>query len=245
MGEEIFKLGGHVLNPKMPNWGIGKITEANGDGNLVVIFENSGQEVMKSSFLTSCPAPKLSKTPSPFGRKDQVAQDDSPLAALRSDPNAIGEILEQITSSRQNLEFLMSQLLESVGYAHAISPSAWSTTFFQEGTGFRVNVGPVEVFVYQRYQILLNFLGARGVSPFMGRYFYPATYASIPGEKCKYEGLIENFLPMRDSLKRAHRSFVELAATRPSGGPRSGTPYINSHSEGLVRFAQMLCDGEA
>ena len=93
--------------------------------------------------------------------------------------------------------------------------------------------------------LMVNFVGNRGVSPFVGRNFYEVNYASISSPQCSYNGTVADYAPLRESLVIAHRKFVEFAATKPSGGPREGATWGASHSEGLVRFAQLVCGGES
>jgi|GEM_PF-1111859 len=244
MSEHQFKPGVFVVNPKLLDWGTGQVVELREQGKLVVNFQNAGQKVMLSTFLSPAEAPKSGSilSPSSTGKGKKAKNDNSPLTLIRNDPGEAGKIMAGITSSRSDLELLMSLLVTSIGVADKAAPTAWSVTL--NYNGYRLNVGSVEVMYYLDYTLMVNFVGNRGVSPFVGRNFYDVSYASISAPQCTYNGVVSDYTPLRESLAIAHRKFVELAATKPSGGPREGATWGASHSEGLVRFAQMVCSGE-
>jgi hypothetical protein len=46
MAEKLFPEGAYVSNPRMPDWGIGKVLELRDGGNVRVFFENAGERIM-------------------------------------------------------------------------------------------------------------------------------------------------------------------------------------------------------
>jgi len=244
MGDQQFKAGDFVVNPKLSDWGTGQIVEPREQGKVLVNFQNAGQKVMLATFLSPTEAPKSGSILSlgSKGKGKRVKNDNNPLTIIRNDPDEAGKVMAGITSSRSDLELLMSLLVTSIGIADKAAPTAWSVTF--NYNGYRLNVGGVEVMYYLDYTLMVNFVGNRGVSPFVGRNFYDVNYASISAPQCTYNGVVSDYAPLRESLAIAHRKFIELAATKHSGGPREGCTWGASHSEGLVRFAQMVCSGE-
>lgn len=244
MNEHQFKSGDFVLNSKLTDWGVGQVLELLEQGKLFVNFQNAGPKVMLSTFLSPAEAPKsgsvLSLGSTGKGRKSK--NDNNPLTIIRNDPDEAGKVMAGITSSRSDLELLMSLLVTSIGIADKAAPTAWSVTF--NYNGYRLNVGSAEVMYYLDYTLMVNFVGNRGVSPFVGRNFQDVSYASISAPQCTYNGVVSDYASLRESLAIAHRKFIELAATKHSGGPREGATWGASHSEGLVRFAQMVCSGE-
>ncbi len=46
MSDKPFLEGAYVSNPRMPDWGIGKILEMRDGGNARVFFETAGEKIM-------------------------------------------------------------------------------------------------------------------------------------------------------------------------------------------------------
>jgi hypothetical protein len=46
MSEILFCEGAYVSNPRMPDWGLGKILELRDGGNLRVFFEGAAEKIM-------------------------------------------------------------------------------------------------------------------------------------------------------------------------------------------------------
>lgn len=46
MSDNKFREGAFVANPRMPDWGVGKILEIRDGGNLRVFFEVAGEKIM-------------------------------------------------------------------------------------------------------------------------------------------------------------------------------------------------------
>jgi hypothetical protein len=52
MSGKIFSEGTYVTNPRMPDWGMGKILELRDGGNARVFFETAGERIMAPANLT-------------------------------------------------------------------------------------------------------------------------------------------------------------------------------------------------
>lgn len=46
MSDTLFLEGAYVSNPRMPDWGLGKVLERRDGGNVRVFFEGAGEKIM-------------------------------------------------------------------------------------------------------------------------------------------------------------------------------------------------------
>ena len=46
MSDNLFQEGSYVTNPRMPDWGTGKVMELRDGGNVRVFFETAGEKIM-------------------------------------------------------------------------------------------------------------------------------------------------------------------------------------------------------
>ena len=129
---------------------------------------------------------------------------------------------------------VLELLLSSIKTANSVAPNAWAVTLFRDG--LRLNVGQVEVFIVGHEYVGLNCVGSPA-APVNGIQSRAMEYRSMPQPQCRYECKAPDLHRLSDSVLRAHRQFVELAARSPSGNPRAGTRFRKSHCEGLVKYA--------
>lgn len=151
------------------------------------------------------------------------------------------ETLERLLPDSDDRMAVIRQLVASIDHANALAPRAWALT--QLGNGFRLNVGPVECFVFYGDTIRLNCVGVAGIQPFDTPYFHDTTYASVPRPHCTFLGPVGEFKKLSEDVLKAHREFITKAATRKSGAPRAGTPFSNSHNSDLCDYARHLTAG--
>jgi hypothetical protein len=72
----------------------------------------------------------------------------SELGFNRDDPEFASLIISGLCPTKLERSHLMSQLLLSCALAERIAPLSRAATLFKDGSGFRVNVGRVEVFTF-------------------------------------------------------------------------------------------------
>lgn len=51
MSEKLFSEGTYVSNPRMPEWGTGKVLEIRDGGNVRVFFETGGEKIMPAASI--------------------------------------------------------------------------------------------------------------------------------------------------------------------------------------------------
>ena len=139
-------------------------------------------------------------------------------------------------------KLVLTQLLSSAQAAAAIAPDAWAATLFSDG--FRLNVGPVEVFVLAREQVRLNLL-ARADDPLLqGLSVQLAAYKSMPQPQAAFLGSLSDFKIAIDRIRHVHEAFVCRAAVTSAGEPVKGTRFARSHSPRLMAYAALVADSE-
>ena len=137
---------------------------------------------------------------------------------------------------QQERDLVLRGLARSAAIADSIAPAAWGLTLFTDG--FRLNVGPVEVFVLREGTLRVNLSAELGVPPFVEPLFVAATYRSMPEPQCAFVGIIRDYVDVEAATRGAHEAFVRIAASTRSGEARAGTPFRRSHHEGLLEFAR-------
>ena len=132
---------------------------------------------------------------------------------------------------------ILNRLIDSARIANAISPSAWAVTLSSDF--FRLNVGPVEVYVAYPGGFFINCAGSIDIAPFNGPGFETVLYKSMPGPNCVYRGKPNDLTKLPKDVLQAHAMFIDNASTTSTGKPRTGTLYRKSHSEGLIKYARL------
>ena len=135
---------------------------------------------------------------------------------------------------------LMQQLLFSIETAQAVSESVWAVTLFKNRTGFRLNVGQLEVFVLTNNTVRLNLLGAKSTIPIHSDLIVEADYVPMPHPHCAFLGTVNQFCRSAESICHQHAEFIRLAAMAPAGQTRNGTTFQRFHSAGLVEYARQV-----
>ena len=146
--------------------------------------------------------------------------------------------MEQLLPGRPEREAVLWQLLESAEFANTLAPNAWAVTFEPAGeVGFRLNVGQLEVLVCFQDGVRVNILGRPSASPEIGRYLVRTNYKLLSGEQWAFVGPVSTFMKFQGDLWSLHQDFVRQAAVTKAGTARRGTPFLDTHSAALIRYA--------
>lgn len=135
-------------------------------------------------------------------------------------------------------KLVLKQLLDSSRVAAEIAPTGWAVTLFSDG--FRLNVGPVEVFVLSEDQVLINLLAKVDDPDLLGLSINQSSYKSMPEPQSRFIGSILEFKDAIQRLRPFHEAFVRRAAVTSSGKPVKGSTFARSHSQRLMEYAAQV-----
>jgi hypothetical protein len=155
----------------------------------------------------------------------------------RHDPSLAESVISSLCQNATERHHLLAQLLSSCSIAERISPLSRAVTLFQDSSGFRLNVGQVEVFTFKSGWVRLLLHGA--VPPLPTGEVIPTFYASAPQPQSALQCSTKVFAEVSALVQEAHSAFVRAAAVTSSGKPRS-TSFARSHSPGLLVYAQQF-----
>ena len=153
----------------------------------------------------------------------------------REDPTLAEAVIRDLCPIAAERRHLLQQLLVSCSIAERSAPLSRAVTLFPDRTGFRLNVGQVEVFTFSSGWVRLLLLGA--VSPLPIGETVPTSYASVPQPQSALQCTTKAFVKISALLQEPHAAFVRAAAVTSSGKPRS-TSFAKFHSPGLLAYAQ-------
>lgn len=185
-----------------------------------------------------------------------------PEASILSDHDALQAArswFENLCPSADDRRFVIQRLKQSIEVAETISKTVWSIT--QTEKGFRLNVGPVEVFTFQ----VLDLGGARYFQVRMLLHGHPpdswlmaddecehwidsSHYKSVPQPQFIYMGVSDfsdntlmdhrrdELIRLTTLLQPLHASFINQAAHTPTGAVRTTSNFYKSHSVGLALY---------
>ncbi|MEP3480788.1 MAG: HNH endonuclease [Fuerstiella sp.] len=145
------------------------------------------------------------------------------------------EICERLFDSDDDCDLVLSQLLRSYDIANQIDSLSLAVTLKEEG--FRLNVGPVEALYYLNGEFSIFLTGpipeSSGISPFI----VPASHALAPQPAFSFNGPLQQFRELQESLAPFHQRYIEGAAHKKDGSP-ARCKFLNSHSPGLLAYAE-------
>ena len=154
----------------------------------------------------------------------------------RNSAEHAAEIMAAVCPSKHEQQFILQQLLGSISIAEQYAPNSWVVTLF--GNGFRLNVGPVEVFTFFRGEVRLFLLGSAPVEAAQYGEVFPTDFHSVPQPQHCFIGSTSTFGSVASVLQSVHAEFVHAAAITSKGNPRKGSSFARSHSPGLVTYAK-------
>ncbi|WP_199900042.1 HNH endonuclease [Rhodopseudomonas sp. B29] len=107
-----------------------------------------------------------------------------------------------------------------------------------------MNVGQVEALTLVDGKIRMMLVGnalAEGSSLLN---IVSSSYKSIRSQHCAFEGNVEEFLSIVESISGKHESYLIEASTTKSGKPRKGSPHSVHHSSDLIVLLERLYSQE-
>ncbi len=133
---------------------------------------------------------------------------------------------------------VLNRLMATWECAESAVPGVSEVTLSPKG--FCLNVGQVEVLVFQDGILHLNLHG-RGFAPDgLLPYLRGVDYKSISQPQCAFFGSPSDLQRWESEILLPHHEFVKLAALSPTGKPRKGTPFARFHSAGLLSYARHI-----
>jgi hypothetical protein len=192
-------------------------------------------------------------------------------AQTRSDPQVAALVMETLCPSAQDRKLVLGQLFASIRVAEKVSSSAWALTL--NHSGFRLNVGPVEVLTFaiaksvkHQYVLLELRLLIHGEISSETQAFLnedaeihglqPSHYKSVAQPQMVYIGLgdigegelteanRQKLVNALRLLQTNHAQFISNAAVTSTGKVRRASSFHLSHSDGLYRYATTFLANE-
>jgi hypothetical protein len=165
----------------------------------------------------------------------------SELGFNRDDPEFASLIISGLCPTKLERSHLMSQLLLSCALAERIAPLSRAATLFKDGSGFRVNVGRVEVFTFISGSVRIMLFGAVPVLP-AGK-LVSTVYTSVPQPQSALSCSVKEFVSVDALVQEPHAAFVRSAALTSNGKPYN-TSFARFHSAGLLAYARESTCGQ-
>lgn len=148
------------------------------------------------------------------------------------------KIMSALCSSMHEQQVILRQLRSSISIADQHAPKSWAVTLFSYG--FRLNVGPVEVYTFFDGEVRLFMLGFVPDMAQQHGKVVPTDFHSMPQHQSCFICSGSHFKSVATVLQPVHREFVQTAAVTSRGIPRKGSSYIRSHSPGLLDYAKRI-----
>ena len=153
----------------------------------------------------------------------------------RNSAQDAAKVMAAACPSMYEQQLVLTQLLCSIRIAEQHAPNSWAVTLF--ANGFRLNVGQVEVFTFFGGEVRLFLLGSVPVEVAQHGEVFRTDFKSVPQPQHFYIGPAISFEGVASVLRSAHAEFVHAAAITSKRHPRKGSSFANSHSQGLVTYA--------
>lgn len=145
-------------------------------------------------------------------------------------------IMSALCPSKSEQRVVLGQLLRSINVAEQYAPNSWAVTLF--GNGFRLNVGPVEVYTFFGSEVRLFLLGTAPIEAQQHGELFPTDFYSVPQPQSFFTASVSNFDSVAIALQSIHGEFVHAAAVTSKGAPRKASSFARSHSPGLLSYAK-------
>jgi hypothetical protein len=165
----------------------------------------------------------------------------SDLEFNREDPEFAESVISSLCPNTVERHHILAQLLSSCALAERLAPLSRAVTLFKDSSGFRVNVGQVEVFAFKSGSVRILLLGAIPKLT-AGKLVSTPPYSSVPQPQSALECSTKEFVEVDALVQESHAAFVGAAALTSSGKPR-GTSFARFHSPGLLDYAQRSVGG--
>jgi hypothetical protein len=156
----------------------------------------------------------------------------------RDSPEMARRVMTQLCPGEQSRRQVLAQLLRSISEAEKLAPNSWSVTLFDNG--FRLNVGPVEVYTLAENEVRLLLFGTLP-NDVAENLIKPIAYRSVSQPQYCFTGSIRQFSRLSELLEQPHYAFVRNAAVTATGKPRRSS-FARFHSPGLHAYAKELVD---
>lgn len=146
------------------------------------------------------------------------------------------DVVERILPDASDRWTVLDRLNRSSKFAASIAPAVLSVRL--GNSGFRINVGQVEVLTFfnDTFRILL---AANKTDERLARLqIVRTTYKSIRGPQCYFVGTVSDYRAAKEQIDSLHEEYIRNAATTINGSPRQGTPFAVHHSEDLITYAR-------
>ena len=144
--------------------------------------------------------------------------------------------MSALCPSKSEQRVVLGQLLRSINVAEQYAPNSWAVTLF--GNGFRLNVGPVEVYTFFGSEVRLFLLGTAPIEAQQHGELFPTDFYSVPQPQSFFTASVSNFDSVAIALQSIHGEFVHAAAVTSKGAPRKASSFARSHSPGLLSYAK-------
>lgn len=159
----------------------------------------------------------------------------------RSSSELAEQIISAQCSSLREQKTVLQQLLESINLATQYAPDSCAVTLFRNG--FRLNIGAVEAYKLFGTEVGLFLIGEIPEEVHQYGVVVPTNFRSVPEDQSFFMCSVSDFIHVTSFLRSAHQKYIHAAAHTTKGIPRK-TPFIGSHSPGLIQYAKRLVADE-